>query len=166
MKVCKREIYYEENISTQQTPQSQNARLQGANGYKRRKKGPFIKTRKGPMAPNSTIEESFKTVNRIRKRIEFAKVYDKKRTHFFPKAVIYVAKNDGSVCRLGLTIPKKVGNAVLRNKIKRILRESFRKSKHLFRDNYDFVVNAKKNSLTLTFVEAMEMFEELSKKLK
>ena len=165
MEVCERKLYYEENISAKQTPQSKNARVPSTNGYKGRKKGPFLKTRKGPMASNSTIKLTFSKANRLRKRREFLKVYEERETHFFRKVVIYTMKNGLDHCRLGITIPKKVGCSVVRNRIKRVLREAFRIAKELFNDNYDIVVNAKKDSKSLTFFEALGIFEDLAKRL-
>lgn len=162
MKVYERKLDYEENISTKQTPQSKNTRFQSTDGNKGWKKGPFKQTRKGPMAPDSAIKESFTKANRIRKRKEFLDVYEERKSHFFRKVVVYVSKNNKDSCRLGITVPKKVGSAVVRNRIKRILKEAFRKSKHRFVDNYDFVFNAKIDAKSLTFKEALEIFEFLS----
>lgn len=164
MKVCERKLSYEENISAEQTPQSKDSRFQSANGNKGREKSPFKQTCKGAMASDSTVKKTLTKENRLRKRREFLYVYGERKPHFFRKAVIYVSKNEANVCRLGLTIPKKIGNAVLRNRIKRILREAFRNSRHLFNENYDFVINARKDSSELTLKEAMEMFEKLSRR--
>lgn len=117
------------------------------------------------MASDSTIKKSFSKENRLRNRREFLKVYEEKEIHFFRKVVIYTHRNNLNHCRLGVTIPKKVGTAVLRNRIKRILKESFRCSKDLFNDNYDIVVNAKKDAKSLTFLEALTVFEDLAKRL-
>ncbi len=165
MKVCERKLYDEENISAKQTPQSENARVPSKDGNKGRKKGPFKQTRKGPMASYSTVKESFTKENRLRKRREFLKVYEARKTHFFRKVVVYTMKNGLADCRLGVTIPKKVGSAVVRNRIKRILREAFRRSKELFCDKYDIVINAKKDSKSLTFFEALTIFEDLAKRI-
>jgi len=55
--------------------------------------------------------------------------------------------------RLGLTVTKKIGKAVIRNKIKRRLREVFRElaKKNYLVNRYDFVVIAKKNSVNADF---------------
>jgi ribonuclease P protein component len=45
--------------------------------------------------------------------------------------------------RLGLSVPKRVGNAVRRNKLKRLLREAFRTQRHHFPAAYDVVVLVK-----------------------
>ena len=48
--------------------------------------------------------------------------------------------------RLGVTIPKKAGSAVVRNRWKRLIRESFRTQQHELPRGYDFVVRPKKGA--------------------
>ena len=48
--------------------------------------------------------------------------------------------------RLGVTIPKKTGSAVVRNHWKRLIRESFRTQQHELPSGYDFVVRPKKGA--------------------
>jgi ribonuclease P protein component len=51
--------------------------------------------------------------------------------------------NDLDYCRLGLTVPRKVGGAVRRNRVKRLLREVFRHNRTRFEPRMDLVVNAR-----------------------
>ena len=48
--------------------------------------------------------------------------------------------------KLGVTIPKKTGNAVVRNRWKRLIRESFRTQQDDFPTGYDFVIRPKKGA--------------------
>ena len=57
--------------------------------------------------------------------------------------VLFGLENDRGVCRLGITVTRKIGNAVRRNRIKRVLREIFRKNRELLRSPIDVVVNAR-----------------------
>jgi ribonuclease P protein component len=89
--------------------------------------------------------QNFRPRHRLRKRYEFkelAKNGARLATEAF--IVIYVegrAENH----RLGVTIPRKVGNAVNRNRIKRLCREYFRKNRHVLSRHCDINLIAKKH---------------------
>ena len=58
-----------------------------------------------------------------------------------------VASEENSPSRLGITVPKKTGNAVMRNKWKRLIRESFRTQVDRIPTGYDYIVRPKKNAV-------------------
>ncbi|TWU59819.1 Ribonuclease P protein component [Rubripirellula tenax] len=65
--------------------------------------------------------------------------------------------------RMGVTIPKKTGNAVMRNRWKRLIRESFRLSQHNIPAGYDYVVRPKKDAKP-TWAEIKKSVPRLAKK--
>ena len=75
--------------------------------------------------------------------------------------------NELSYCRLGLAVSRKVGNAVVRNKIKRRLREIFRKQLKDRPLQYDFVVVARSASAEAEFADLqmgiLKIFPRLDK---
>jgi ribonuclease P protein component len=62
----------------------------------------------------------------LKKRWEFVRVYSSGRSLANEIAVIYWFKNELPVTRVGFSVSKKVGNAVVRNRLRRLFREAFR----------------------------------------
>ena len=58
--------------------------------------------------------------------------------------ILLLHKNQDSVKKIGVTIRKKVGGAVLRNRMRRLIKEFFRLNKNLFRDCNNHLVKVKK----------------------
>lgn len=86
---------------------------------------------------------TFSRIERVRKKKEFVAVYTggkKKVGSFF---VLYRRGNGLSHHRLGISVSKKIGNAVVRNRIKRIFRDTFRRMKPSGRAGVDFVFVAR-----------------------
>jgi ribonuclease P protein component len=87
-------------------------------------------------------------VEPIRKREEFLACYRRGRRYFSRSFICYVRPRspDGIGIRLGATVTKKVGKAVVRTRLKRLIKEVFRLNKDEFRgDDVDVVVVAKRN---------------------
>lgn len=73
-----------------------------------------------------------------------------------------MCSNTQGAKRLGITVTKKTGNAVKRNRIKRLIREFFRLNKALFPAGYnDVVIMAKRNMPPLTYQETCRELTEL-----
>ena len=75
---------------------------------------------------------------RIKKNTEFSKLFKKGKRTFSPSlTLIYIPSNE---MRMGIALSKKHGKAVVRNRIKRLIREAFEKNSHILKKNYSFVV--------------------------
>jgi ribonuclease P protein component len=83
---------------------------------------------------------------------------------------IFIKSADNKVHRFGVTASKKaIGNAVERNRTKRLLRETFRLSKVELAEvisNYDWVLNAKRTLLKVKLEEPLKEFHYLINKVK
>ncbi len=68
--------------------------------------------------------------------------------------------------RLGITTTKKVGNAVRRNRIRRLIREAFRRGRMELPEGIDVVIIAKKTAVHLESAAVFEDLDFLGKKVK
>lgn len=75
---------------------------------------------------------TFDKSGRLRKRIEFTNVAALGNKVYLPNFIIVKAASDLSWPRIGITVSRKVGNSVNRNRVKRLLREFFRNNRDLF----------------------------------
>ena len=71
---------------------------------------------------------------------DFQKVYNNGKSLANKYLVMYVLKNDLNENRFGISVSKKVGNSVVRHRITRLIRESYRLNCNLFESGYDIVV--------------------------
>ncbi len=90
-------------------------------------------------------DESFPKRERLRKRREFLRVEATKvRRLVTEHIIILAAPNSMEHARIGITASKRIGSAVERNRIKRLLREIYRRHKEIFPPGYDIVLIARK----------------------
>ena len=76
---------------------------------------------------------------------DFRRVYHRGKSCAKPALVVYSLKNRVGICRVGITVSKKIGNAVERNRSRRIIRAAFQSviGEEEFKGTYDFVFVAR-----------------------
>ena len=98
---------------------------------------------------------------KLKKRWEFHRAYQKGRKYWNRYFVIYVLRTGFNGTRLGITVSKKVGKSVQRNRVKRLIRESFRMLQSSIRAEYDVVVVGRAAACHLTCQEVQKGLHSL-----
>ena len=79
----------------------------------------------------------------IKKNDEFKRVYQNGKSYANKYLVMYIHRNDMDKNRLGISVSKKVGNSVVRHRLTRLIRESYRLKEEKFQCGYDIIVIAR-----------------------
>ncbi len=98
---------------------------------------------------------------RLKKSWEFQRAYKKGEKYWDTYFVIYVYHTQLRQPRLGITVSKKVGKSVQRNRVKRLIREAFRPLKIELLPHYDIVIVGRKAACRLSVHQVRESFHKL-----
>src|SRR5262245_57830914 len=97
------------------------------------------------VAPMSVeVSEKFSKTDRILKRDDFRRVYEKGRKLQARYFSAFVLANSLGRSRIGITPTRKFGNSVERNRARRLIREAFRRNKVIAPAGMDLVINVKR----------------------
>lgn len=99
-----------------------------------------------------TPRQAFTAGHRIRKRNEYQRVYEQGRKVSSKSFTLFTLQNGLGRPRLGITVTRRCGGAVQRNRVKRLLREWFRKRQREL-PSQDVVVNAREGMHRMTLEE-------------
>ncbi|MFV0518114.1 MAG: ribonuclease P protein component [Aminipila sp.] len=94
--------------------------------------------------------------NVLRKQKDFSAIYNRGRSLGGKYVVLFFKKNNLGYNRLGFLASKKVGNSVVRNRARRLMKESFRKIEINSQDSYDIILIARN---TIKDVKCDEVFK-------
>ena len=88
----------------------------------------------------------------IKENSDFKRAYYRGKSVVKRRLVIYFRKNKYGFNRLGLTVSPKIGCAVVRNRIRRLIKENYRVLQGL-KEGFDIVIVARSSSLNASFEE-------------
>lgn len=100
----------------------------------------------------------------IRKNFQFRYIYNRGKSLANRFLVIYVIKNGKNINRLGVSVSKKVGKSVVRSRVTRLIRESYRLNELETKVGYDIVVIARVSSNGATYKDISKSLYSLLKK--
>jgi ribonuclease P protein component len=103
----------------------------------------------------------FPREERLRKRREYIRVYERGARFKTRLFFIYLLENGLPYSRLGVTVSRKVGKTVVRNQLKRRFREVFRKNKRLVSPPSDLVINTSAVTAKAPFARLEEEFRKV-----
>jgi len=105
-------------------------------------------------------DRRFPRAARLLRHADFERVYKQGRRHFAAHmTVFYLARTEGVGMRVGFTVGRVLGGAVVRNRMKRRLREAVRGHRRALSAAADVVINPKKSLLTAAFSELQQEVE-------
>jgi ribonuclease P protein component len=147
----------EKDLSTEQSTTQTDARLPCANGDTGRTQHPKATPGKGPHAAGDRYSAEaarltgpaspfgFKASDRLRRRGEFLYAQREGARFQTPHFIVYAVRVEGIIApRLGITVSRRIGGAVMRNRVKRRVRECFRRElRALIPEGTDLLVIAR-----------------------
>jgi len=101
----------------------------------------------------------------IKKNFEFLRAYKKGRYYAGRYLVLYALKNGSKTNRLGITVSRKIGKSVRRNRLKRLVRENYRFYEEFVADGVDLVFVVRSTEEMPGFFEVKSEMKFLFKRL-
>lgn len=89
----------------------------------------------------------------LRKNRQFQEVYKKGVSRANKYLVMYVLENDQEENLLGISVSKKVGNSVVRHRVKRLVKESYRLHEDIFNSGLNIVITARASAASIPFAQ-------------
>ena len=99
----------------------------------------------------------------LKKNHQFQFVYKNGRSHANKYLIMYIKENGLGKNRIGISVSKKVGNSVVRHRVTRLIRESYRLHENIFNSGLDIVIVARKAASEVTYYEIERSLIHLAK---
>ena len=109
--------------------------------------------------------ECFPKSCRLQRRSEFRRVQGRGKRVHTRHFLVFVESSERETGRFGVTVTKKVAHAPGRNRVKRLVREVYRRNREFFPAKCDVVVVAKRGAPKLDYAQARVEFERAARSL-
>jgi ribonuclease P protein component len=149
---------HEENVSAEQQKTQENARFPGPHEDQGRARGHQEQKAQGSKACFCRMNERLTPLERIRKKSDFSSLYREGNRFRGRHFSLVFRRNELGHSRLAVVASRKVGSAVVRNRVKRRLRELFRRNKELLVEPIDLIVIARPESGGAPWAEVKESY--------
>ena len=100
---------------------------------------------------------------KLKKNSDFKNVYTRGKSYANKYLVMYVLENNLGKNRIGISVSKKVGNSVVRHRITRLVRESYRLHENIFNSGLDIVIVARNSTFNVGYSEMESALLHLGK---
>lgn len=99
----------------------------------------------------------------LKKNHQFQFVYKYGKSYVNKYLIMYIKENGLGINRVGISVSKKVGNSVVRHRVTRLIRESYRLHESIFNSGLDIVIIARPGAATVGYEEVESALLHLSK---
>ncbi len=99
----------------------------------------------------------------LKKNRQFQFVYKNGKSYANKYLVMYVKENGTGMNRIGISVSRKVGNSVVRHRVTRLIRESYRLHENIFNSGLDMVIVARTSTAFVGFYEIEKSLLHLAK---
>ncbi len=106
-------------------------------------------------------DQRLRPSERLRQGRDFQRVFQRGKKLVAPAFVVYLLPAQAACSRLGMAVSRRVGKSVVRNRIKRLIRELFRQHKALLQPPCDVVFVARRRAAEASFGEYTQQFRTL-----
>lgn len=89
----------------------------------------------------------------LKKNSDFQKIYCERKSYANRFLVMYILENGTGRNRIGISVSKKVGNSVVRHRVKRLIKEAYRLHEDMFNSGLDIVVIARMSAKKISYQE-------------